>query len=188
MNTPRQRLVLPVEIRGADLPGRRCGPNRDGEMYENVHVAMGRGDAMIGLMPGDAPSARWQIEVTVRVGDEGDLDFGGSLVKGTRGARFLYLSWGTVDPGGTFTLFRAAKLWLSDIPPSVLQEALGPDRRLVGSLGLTDCKGHPRCASVRPPRHRLVGRRSFPDSCELVTSRPSRPATSAIVGDRSSSR
>jgi hypothetical protein len=61
------------------------------------------------------------------------------------------LSWGTVDGGGVFTLFRAAKLWLSDVDSSVLQEAMQPDHRLVGSLGLTDRKGHPLCASVRPP-------------------------------------
>ena len=151
MKTPRQRLVLPVEIRGTDLPGRRCGPNREGQMYENIHVGMGRGDTLVGLIPGDAPAARWQIEVTVRVRDHGEVDFGGPLVKGTRGARFLYLSWGTVDPGGTFILFRAAKLWLPDVPPSVLQEALRPGRRLVGSLGLTDAEGYPRCAGVRPP-------------------------------------
>jgi hypothetical protein len=120
-------------------------------MYENIHVGMGRGDAMVGLIPGDAPSARWQIDVTVRVRDLGGVGFGGPLVKRKRGERFLYLSWGTVAPDGTFTLFRAAKLWLSDVPPSVVPEALRPGRRLVGSLGLTDCKGYPRCASVRPP-------------------------------------
>jgi hypothetical protein len=151
VKSPRQRLVMPAEIRGTDLPGRRCGPKRHGQMYENIHVGIGRGDTMVGLIPGDAPTARWPIELAVRVGDEGDIDFGGPLVSGRRGERFLYLSWGTVAPDGTFTLFRAAKLWLSEVPPSMVQEALRPGRRLIGSLGLTDCKGYPRCASVRPP-------------------------------------
>jgi hypothetical protein len=120
-------------------------------MYENIHVGLGRGDSLIDLVPGDAPSARWQIEVRTRVRDEGDIDFGGPLIKGKRGERFLYLSWGTVADDGTFTLFRAAKLHLSAIESSVLQAAMLPEQRLVGSLGLTDRKGHPLCASVRPP-------------------------------------
>lgn len=140
-----------VEIRGTSLPGRSCGPNPQGEMYENIHVGIGRGDALRDLIPGDAPSARWQIDVRTRVRDEGDLDFSGPIVKGNRGQRFLYLSWGTVAEDGTFTLFRAAKLWLSEVDPSILQKALQPGHRLVGSLGLTDRKGHPLCASVRPP-------------------------------------
>jgi hypothetical protein len=151
VKTPRQRRVLSVEIHGANLPSRCCGPNPQGQLYENIHVGIGRGDAMVGLIPGDARSARWQIEVTVRAGDRGELDFGGPLVRGERGERFLHLSWGTVAPDGSFTLFRAAKLWLSEIPPFLVPEALRPGHHLVGSLGLTDSKGFPRCASVRPP-------------------------------------
>jgi hypothetical protein len=120
-------------------------------MYENIHVGIGRGDTLSGLVPGDAPSACWEIDVKTRIDDAGDIDFGGTLVKGKRGERFLHLSWGTVDDDGAFSLFRAAKLWLSDIEPSVIQEAMSPGRCLVGSLGLTDCKGHTLCASVRPP-------------------------------------
>lgn len=140
-----------VEIRGTNLPGRRCAPNPQGEAYENIHVGIGRGDTLTGLVSGDAPSARWQIDVKTRVSDARDIDFGGPFVKGKRGERFVYLSWGTVDEHGAFTLFRAAKLWLSEVDPSMIQEALQPGRRLVGSLGLTDRKGYPVCASVRPP-------------------------------------
>jgi len=120
-------------------------------MYENIHVGIGRGDVLTGLVRGDAPSARWEIDVKARVRGEGDTDFSGPFVKGKRGERFLYLSWGTVAKDGTFTLFRAAKLWLSEVDASVIHEAMLPGHRLVGALGLTDRKGHPLCASVRPP-------------------------------------
>jgi hypothetical protein len=140
-----------VEIRGTNLPGRRCGPSPEGTMYDNVHVGIGRGDSLAGLVPGDAPSARWQIDVRTRVRDEGDIDFGGSFVRGKRRARFLYLSWGTVSDDSTFTLFRAAKLWLSEVEPALLEDAMQHGRRLVGTLCLTNHKGQPLCASVRPP-------------------------------------
>jgi hypothetical protein len=47
-------------------------------------------------------------------------------------------------------MFRRAKLMLDAIPPNVIDSAadLG---FLVGRLGLTDGKGHPLCAAVRPP-------------------------------------
>jgi hypothetical protein len=63
------------------------------------------------------------------------------------GNQFIYLSSGTVD-GETFTLFRRAKLWFD--PPRVMHDVVGLGV-LVGRLGLTDRKGNPLCAAVRPP-------------------------------------
>jgi hypothetical protein len=47
-------------------------------------------------------------------------------------------------------MFRRAKLMLDAVPPDVLRRAVDSGR-LVGRMGLTDDKGHPRCAAVRPP-------------------------------------
>ena len=47
-------------------------------------------------------------------------------------------------------MFRRAKLMLADVPGDVLAKA-AKSGRLVGSLGLTDTRGQPLCASVRPP-------------------------------------
>jgi Family of unknown function (DUF5990) len=49
------------------------------------------------------------------------------------------------------TLFRRAKLMLEDLPHLVLDSA-AKSGLLVGSLGLTDAKGNPLCARVRPPQ------------------------------------
>ncbi len=57
---------------------------------------------------------------------------------------------GDVDGDGARTLFRRAKLWLNAAPPQVLDAAVAGGL-LVGRLGLTDPKGDPVCASVRPP-------------------------------------
>jgi hypothetical protein len=142
---------LRLEIRADNLPGRRCGPRPEGGTYENIHVGIGRGASLTGLTAGDAPSARWDVEIKTRPGPEGGIDFGGPFVHGPRGERCVYLSWGTVDADGTFKLFRAAKLRLSEIDPGIVHEALQPGRHLVGRLGLTDQHGWPLCASVRPP-------------------------------------
>ncbi len=47
-------------------------------------------------------------------------------------------------------MFRRAKLMLADVPDDVLAKAAAKGT-LVGRLGLTDAKGQPLCASVRPP-------------------------------------
>lgn len=60
-----------VEILGSELPGLRCGPASDGSFYENIHVGLARRTETVDLVPGDADSARWVFEVTVRDRDDG---------------------------------------------------------------------------------------------------------------------
>jgi hypothetical protein len=77
-------------------------------------------------------------------------DLKGPYIQGPPGARFVYLSWGQVDQPESFVMFRRAKLMFDAIGPDVL-EAAARSGLLVGRLGLTDAKGNPLCASVRPP-------------------------------------
>jgi hypothetical protein len=108
-----------------------------------------RRDELLGLVPGDAPSATWTLDCTAGASPNG-VDLKGPHIQGPPGGRFIYLSWGTVDDAQTFTLFRRAKLSFDAIPQAVIDNAqrLG---MLVGRLGLTDAKGNPLCAAVRPP-------------------------------------
>jgi hypothetical protein len=78
------------------------------------------------------------------------VDLRGPYIQGPPGGRFIYLSWGTVDEAESFTLFRRAKLWLDAVPSAVIDSALDLGL-LVGRIGLTDRKGNPLCAAVRPP-------------------------------------
>lgn len=122
-------------IRGHRLPGLTCGS------YTNVHVAVQVGREPVGLVPGDAPAAEWVVDVATDAGD-----FRGPGVHGKKGERFVYLTWGTVEEG-RFTMFRRAKLMLSDLPP--LAEKVDVD------VDLTDEHGMPRCARLRPPAIRI---------------------------------
>jgi hypothetical protein len=111
-----------LRIEAGDLPGRSCGPSPDSPGgHHNVHVAVPRRSKpaeLLGLVPGDAPSASWTLECTATPSD-GGVDLKGPYVQGPPGGRFVYLSWGTVDDAGTFTMFRRAKLWLAAVPPAV---------------------------------------------------------------------
>jgi len=141
--------AVQIRIEGHDLPGISCGPSPDSPGgYHNIHVGVqrrDRRDELLGLVRGDAPSAMWTLECSVA-----GMDLKGPYIQGPPGGRFIYLSWGTVNSGNTFKLFRRAKVWLDAIPPDVLERAADAGV-LVGRLGLTDAKGNPTCAAVRPP-------------------------------------
>lgn len=133
------------------MPGRSCGPG-PGLTYSNIHVGVqrrGRRDELLDLHPGDAVSATWTLDCTPTVTPTG-IDITGPYIQDPPGGRFIYPSWVTMDDTGACTLFRRAKLWLDAISPDVLAAAQHSGC-LTGRVGLTDTKGHPRCAAVRPP-------------------------------------
>ncbi|MDH6114978.1 hypothetical protein P3T36_006488 [Kitasatospora sp. MAP12-15] len=143
---------MQIRIEASDLPGRSCAGGPDFPGYDNIHVAVQRREKpaeLLGLQPGDAASASWTLDCTVLPSPSG-VDLRGPYVQGRPGGRFIYLSWGTVDADGGFRMFRRAKLLLNAIDPAVLTAALRTGV-LVAALGLTDGKGHPLCASIRPP-------------------------------------
>ena len=123
-------------IEGWNLPGRDCGSYRD------IHVGTQIRRDPAELVPADAASATWELDVEV-VDRNGARDFRGPAVQGRRGERFVYLTWGELRDG-TFTMFRRTKLMLLDVPD--------PDRsRVTARIDLTDECGMPRCARLRPP-------------------------------------
>jgi hypothetical protein len=137
-----------IVIEGDDLPGAEFVS--DGERLHNVHVAAQVGKEPAGLVRGDAASARWEFDVRAVV-DGDDVDLRGPAVHGKRGERFFYLTWGDIADDGSFAMFRRAKLMISDVDPALLRAAACADGELVGTLGLSDECGAPRCARVRPP-------------------------------------
>ncbi|MER7841036.1 DUF5990 family protein [Streptomyces sp. NPDC096040] len=143
-----------IRIDATDLPGRSCpAPGDSGfSEYGGIHVAVQRRNRPTELLdpqPGDAVSATWTLPCTPAITATG-VDFKGPYVQGGPSGRFVYLSWGTVDADGGFTMFRRAKLLLDAVPDPVAEAAVR-DGLLVGRLGLTDARGMPRCARVVPP-------------------------------------
>jgi hypothetical protein len=102
----------------------------------------------MGQVSADQESVTWELEATPAPSNL--ADFRGPYISGPPGGRFIYLSWGIVDGPGTFEMFRRAKIMLDGIPSEVLAAAQASGV-LIGRLGLTDPKGNPTCAAVRPP-------------------------------------
>jgi hypothetical protein len=143
-----------LRIEGIDLPGRTCGPGPDyPDGHHNIHVAVqgrkGQQD-LFGLAPADVPSAVWELSCDV-VSPPPAVDLRGPQIQGSPGQRFVYITWGVVEPSNAFRMFRRAKIWLDTIPADTMHAACETGL-LIGRLGLTDDKGWPVCAAVRPPR------------------------------------
>jgi hypothetical protein len=134
-------MTVRFRIVGTDMPGLACTRAQGFEEERtNVHVGVQRGSEVIDLVPGDAAEARFEIDVPVKSGR-----FSGPFVHGQRGERFLYLSWGDLAEGGTFTMFRRAKIHLDTLDADALEGTI-----VEGLLKMSDANG-PVCASVRPP-------------------------------------
>ena len=131
-------------IAGHD-PGRS-----DGLPLHNVHVTGQVGRDAVGPARGDADRARWKVDVRPLLSGDG-VDLFGLAAHERRGERFLYLTWGDVGVGGSFTMFRRCKLMIAAINPEMLAAAARDDGVLVASLSLTDERGVPRCARFHPP-------------------------------------
>jgi hypothetical protein len=134
-----------LRIEGYHLPG-RVWQSSDG-YYDNIHVGLQVGPLPHDLVRGDAISASWSLPLELVITDDG-LDFRGAAVQGGRGDRFVYLTWGTVDENGSFAMFRRAKLMLADLAPFI-EDAV--DTRVIARVDLTDDRGGPRCARLKPP-------------------------------------
>jgi hypothetical protein len=159
--------TLHVVIEGTELPGLTCQPEPDGTVHRNIHVALSTSAKGIaedqpwltvplkpGLavdpFPGDAEETRWEVTVTVRGSADDGYDFTGPSVGGDRTDRNIGLVWGEVPGDGTLQMFRGAKLRLVDVPPAVITNAMRPGNRLVARVRLTDDRGNPVCARLRP--------------------------------------
>jgi len=136
---------LTIRIIATRLPGRSFGERTD------VRVGMQVGKEITDLVAGDARSAEWQTEVSAIRAPAGSSAIRGKAIHGKADERFLYLAWVSRGAEGEDEMFRRAKLQLDGVPAKLLARALAQGKPLVAELELTDAKGEPLCASVRPP-------------------------------------
>lgn len=139
------RQPLRVRIVGTNMPGRVFGEHR------HVHVGVQCRKEAVDFTPGDAAEATFEFDIDVLRVEGGGWDFRGPYVHGPRGERFIYLVWADLPPGSEGTMFRRAKLHLSCLEAELISRAAEPGGQLTAHLALTDGRGGPRCASVRPP-------------------------------------
>jgi len=142
-----------IRIHARDLPGRACHPGPDApDGYQNIRVGIQRRNNphdVLRPVPGDASTASWTIEGTMKSSPEG-VDITGPYIQGRPYRRFIYLSWLSDQGAGPLGMFRRAKIALDTVPQDVLEHARQGGTIAV-QVQLTDPKGNPSCATVGPP-------------------------------------
>ena len=134
-----------LQIIGRRLPGSSWS-GRTG-----IHIGVLRDTEVVGLVIGDAADAVFDIDLDIVVGPDGAPDFRGPYIHGRRGERFVYLSWGEVGADEAFTEFRRLKLHLAPLLEQASAKQVLAATRIEAVLELTDTRGRPLAASVRPP-------------------------------------
>jgi hypothetical protein len=144
---------ITMRIRGHTLPGITCGgaPNNHPEPYESIHLGIQRGREVVELLRADAAETVFEFPVEIRNPEDGVPQFHGPFVQRRLPQQFVYLSWGELKEPGQFNMFRRAKLHLTTVEPGLLQQVIHHGGVLEASLPLTDRRGNPLCASVKPP-------------------------------------
>lgn len=139
---PPSRLRVRLVCEG--LPKDRfagCDGRRD------IQVDLQAKDGLVAGTPAGPDAFAWTMEVTVKQGTEGAVDFAGTAVHGKRGERFFYLSW-SGEKDGRREMFRRAKIHLRDVSEARLAKVLKTGGTLTARVHAVAKDGGPACASV----------------------------------------
>jgi hypothetical protein len=144
-------MELKIKVICEDLPGIEFSDTSAGKslVYKNVHLGIQHGEEVIKAVPANRKQVVFEPEFRVAPLPNGKTNFLGPYAKGTQTERFFYLSWVTKDEEGNLTGFRRAKIHLSHLLWSQVEDAIDSGRQLSVTLSLTDKKGGPRCASLK---------------------------------------
>ncbi|HYP26910.1 MAG TPA: DUF5990 family protein [Blastocatellia bacterium] len=144
-------MELKIKVICENLPGTQFKGAVGGHSVtrRNVHLGIQQGDDVVGAVP--ANRKRVVFEPTFRVSPlpAGKTNFLGPYAKGTQTQRFFYLSWLVKDEDDSLTMIGRAKVHLSHLSWSRVEEAIRCGRPLSVKLSLTDKAGRPRCGSIR---------------------------------------
>ena len=144
-------MELKIKVICEDLPGTRFTDSPDGQSVarQNIHLGIQRRGDVVEAVPADRKRIVFEPSFRVSPLSGGKTNFLGPYAKGTPAERFFYLSWLEKDEEGNLTMFRRAKIHLSHLPWSWIEESLRSGKPLSVTLSLTDKCGGPRCGSIR---------------------------------------
>jgi hypothetical protein len=116
-------------------------------------VQQGRGSAYETIQTQRSAGGDLSFEFSVDIkatSAHGPADFGGPIVQGPRGARFLYIDIGTYAGQRDTPWSRRLKIPLTGITPDLIRRASsGMNRLLEARVPGTGKDGGPSCASVK---------------------------------------
>jgi Family of unknown function (DUF5990) len=117
-----------------------------------IYLGIQQGEDIIEAVPANKGRVVFEPSFRVMPLPQDKTNFLGPFAKGTQTERFFYLSWAVEGEGKRLTRIGRAKIYLSHLRWSEVEESIHNGRPLCVKLSLTDKKGRPRCGSIRDAR------------------------------------
>lgn len=138
-------MEIAIQVICNDLPGSAFVDQQASEAVTRKPVYLGiqKGDAVIEAVPASRKQVVFEPVFRVAPLLDGKTNFLGPFAKGTPQTRFFYLAWVIKGEDGSLTMFRRAKVQLSHLDWSTVEQAIGSGTGLSVELSMTDNKGGP---------------------------------------------
>jgi hypothetical protein len=137
-------MEITIRVICNDLPGNASIKPQAGQ---RIYLGIQKGDAVIDAVPASQKQAVFEPVFRVAQLPGGKTNFLGPFAKGTPQERFFYLSWVSKSADGSLKMFGRAKVHLSHLKWSLVEQAMRSGKGLAVELSMTDKKGGPVCGS-----------------------------------------
>ena len=139
-----EEVEIVIEIVCTELPG------EEGAGHSGLHLGIQCDDRMIESASAGSKRVVFQPVLRARRNIDGSANFLGPFAHGPRTERFIYLVWLVVQGRVPVNMVGRIKLHLNHIKWRSVEQAAGVKRPIRVTLALTNAKGKPVMASVRP--------------------------------------
>jgi hypothetical protein len=119
-------------------------------VWFGVQKGSGNNFEVIHLQEATNADLQFAFDIATRVDKDGELDFGGPLVQGPRGGRFIYIDIGTCAGQRNSIWTRRLKIPLTGISFQTLKDLEKTNGLLVTHIPGKGKDGGPNCATVKP--------------------------------------
>ena len=136
-----EECEITIEIECTELPGVK---------NPSLHLGIQRDEVITEIAPADSKRIVFKPSLRARRNSDGYVDFLGPFAHGPKAERFIYLNWVTTDGKAPTTMVGRIKLHLNHINWVAAKRAAEGRKPLLVKLALTNAKGKPVMASVRP--------------------------------------
>jgi hypothetical protein len=135
---------ITIEVICTRLPGKQWddkGP---------VSLGIQKDDDLVEPAPADLERIVFQPDFRVRHHADGSASFLGPFAHGPRAERFIYLIWALMKGDTPMAMIGRVKIHLNHIKWADIEKAASRKKPIKATLELTNAKGKPVFASVRP--------------------------------------
>jgi hypothetical protein len=139
-----EEIEIVIEIVCTNLPG------EEWEGHSTLRLGIQRDDEIIEAASAGLKRVVFRPELRARRNTDGSANFLGAFAHGPRTERFIYLVWAIVQGKQLVRMVGRVKLHLNHIKWASVEKAAGGRKPIRVTLALTNAKGKPVMASVRP--------------------------------------